>query len=384
MPSLKEIQSFTPPVLHSGKEWYIDFYAFDPVLGKMRRKKIKLNFIKKVNERRKYAKDYMIRLSEQLSLGWNPWIEQEHGNAYLLFKDVTDKYRSYIYKMLRDGQYRPETLKSYASYLYNIETFNNERKVPITYIYQFNKDFCVMLLEEVYILRDNSAFTRDNYLAFLRSFSTFCLERNYLSQNPTTGISSIGRKGKKKNRTQLKKEDLVKLTEYLQEKNPHFLLACYILYYCFIRPAEMSKLKLSNINLAKQTLFVPDTVSKNKKDGTITLPAKVIRLMVDLNIFKMPNEAFIFSDNFKPGMAQKSEKIFRDYWARHVRVDLKFPAQYKFYSLKDTGITNMLRHYDTLSVRDQARHSSILMTDIYTPHDVQEANDLIKNHEGAF
>ena len=54
----------------------------------------------------------------------------------------------------------------------------------------------------------------------------------------------------------------------------------------------------------------------------------------------------------------------------------KASAQYKFYSLKDTGITNMLRHYDVLSVRDQARHSSILMTDIYTPHDIQEANDL--------
>ena len=44
----------------------------------------------------------------------------------------------------------------------------------------------------------------------------------------------------------------------------------------------------------------------------------------------------------------------------------------------------MLRHYDTLSVRDQARHSSILMTDIYTPHDIQEANELIKNYEDAF
>lgn len=63
---------------------------------------------------------------------------------------------------------------------------------------------------------------------------------------------------------------------------------------------------------------------------------------------------------------------------------LKLSAQYKFYSLKDTGITNMLRHYDVLSVRDQARHSSILMTDIYTPHDIQEANDLIKNYQGDF
>lgn len=286
--------------------------------------------------------------------------------------------------MLRDGHYRPETLKSYSSYLHNMEIYNKGREVPITYIYQFSKDFCVMLLEEVYITRDNTAFTRDNYLGFLRSFSSYCLERNYLAKNPTEGISVIGRKGKKKIRTQLKKEELVKLTEYLKEKNPHFLLASYILYYCFIRPAEMSKLKLSNISLARQTIFLPDTISKNKKDGTITLPAKVIHLMLDLKIFNMPNDCFLFSDGFKPGMKQKSEKMFRDWWARHVRIDLKFPDRYKFYSLKDTGITNMLRHYDTLSVRDQARHSSILMTDIYTPHDIQEANELIKNYDDAF
>lgn len=384
MPTLKEIQGYTPPVLHTGKDWYIDFYAFNPVHGEMRRKKIKLNFIEKVTERRKYAKDYMNRLSEKLSLGWNPWIEKESGNAYMLFKDVINKYRTFMNKMLKDGRYRQETLKSYSSYLHNMEQFNEQKKVPITYIYQFDKDFCVLLLDEVYITRDNTAFTRDNYLGFLKSFSTFCLNHNYLTKNPTEGISSLGRKGKKKIRGILSEELLAKVSEYLKEKNPHFLLASYILYYCFIRPAEMTKLKLSNISLERQTIFVQDTISKNKKDGTITLPAKVIHLMLDLNIFDYPNDYYLFSDGMKPGKVERSEKMFRDWWARHVRKDLKLSEKHKFYSLKDTGITNMIRHYDVLSVRDQARHSSILMTDIYTPHDVQEANSLIKNYEGEF
>ena len=285
MPSLKEIQGFTPPVLHTGKDWYIDFYAFNPVHGEMRRKKIKLNFIEKITERRKYAKDYMNRLSEKLSVGWNPWIEQESSNAYMLFKDVISKYRTFMNKMLKDGRYRQETLKSYSSYLHNMELFNEQKKVPITYIYQFDKDFCVMLLDEVYITRDNTAFTRDNYLGFLKSFSTFCLNHNYLTKNPTDGISSLGRKGKKKIRGVLSEDLLIKVSDYLKEQNPHFLLASYILYYCFIRPAEMTKLKLSNISLERQTIFVQDTISKNKKDGTITLPAKVIHLMLDLKIF---------------------------------------------------------------------------------------------------
>ena len=100
--------------------------------------------------------------------------------------------------------------------------------------------------------------------------------------------------------------------------------------------------------------------------------------MLDLKIFDYPGDYYLFSDGLKPGKRERTEKMFRDWWARHVRKDLKLSAKYKFYSLKDTGITNMLRHYDVLSVRDQARHSSILMTDIYTPHDIQEANSLIK------
>lgn len=383
MLTLQEIKRYTPPTLHVGREVYIDFYSFDPVSGKMKRKKIKLNSIPS-NQRRKYAKDLINRLSEQLALGWNPWIEKENGTSYLLFRDVCDNYRRYIDKLLADGTYRPESHKSLVSFLKNMIEFNESKKVPITYIYQFNKDFCVQMLEEIYINRDNSAFTHDNYLGFLRQFGHWCCQKNYLKNLPTEGISVLGKHHKKKTRSVIETHHLTMLHDYLEQKNKHFLLACYILYYCFIRPAEMARLHISNINLKKQTIFVEDTITKNRKHGTITLPVKVIHLMLELDIFSNPSSDYLFSDNFMPGRNQVSEKKFRDFWARYVRKDLGFSDTYKFYSLKDTGITNMLRHYDVLSVRDQARHSSILMTDIYTPHDVQEANKLIKNHEGEF
>lgn len=384
MTTLEEIRRYTPPVYHDNKEAYIDFYAFDPVIGKMKRKKIKLNKIKNPILRKRYCKDLMNRLAEKLALGWNPWIEKESGSAYLLFSDVVDKYRTYIDKLVGEGAYRPESHKSLSSQLKNMVEFNLKKRVPITYIYQFDKDFCIEFLDEIYINRDNSAYTRDNYLAFLRLFSHFCVEKNYLKSLPTEGISVLGRRFKNKSRTLISQVHLNMLHEYLNEHNKHYLLACYILYYCFIRPAEMVKLRLANISLAKQTIFVQDSISKNRKNGTITLPQKVIHLMLDLKIFENPSHYYLFSEGFMPGEKQVSEKIFRDWWLRHCRKKLGFPESYKFYSLKDTGITNMLRHYDVLSVRDQARHSSILMTDIYTPHDVQEANELIKNYTGEF
>ena len=90
--------------------------------------------------------------------------------------------------------------------------------------------------------------------------------------------------------------------------------------------------------------------------------------------------------DFMPGFEYVNEKKFRDYWIREIRKKLHFPDSYKFYSLKDSGITSLLRdrNIDKLSVRDQARHSNILITDIYTPHDIQEANALIETHEDVF
>ena len=39
--AISELRAFTYPLLHTGKEWYVGFNAFDPVQGKMRRKKNK-------------------------------------------------------------------------------------------------------------------------------------------------------------------------------------------------------------------------------------------------------------------------------------------------------------------------------------------------------
>ena len=106
--------------------------------------------------------------------------------------------------------------------------------------------------------------------------------------------------------------------------------------------------------------------------------------MIELRVFESPGQYYLFSKDFKPGIERKSEKSFRDYWHHYIRKNLKLTDRYKFDSLKDTGITNMLRaNTDILSVRDQARHSSILITDIYTPKDIQQANQLLLNYKGV-
>ena len=385
--SLKELISFTYPRLYKGKsmnaDWYVGFYAFDPSVGQMRRKRIKINYIKKVTDRKRYATALINRINQQLDCGWNPWIAEKHGKAYHRFSDVCQSYRAYITKMCNEGNYRPETFTGYASYLRNLENWNAQRRVPITYIYQFNRGFLIEFLDHIFLERNNCAQTRNNYLVFLRVFSSYLVQHQYVEVKPTEGIASISKRIIKKTRTVIEKNDLLRLRDYAMEHNKHYMLACYILHYALIRPKEMSHLRIEYFSLERQTIYIPDTISKNKKSAVVTLPTKIIHLMVDLRIFDHPGSYYLFSQGFRPGEKYHSEKQFRDYWHHHIRKSLKFPPQYKFYSLKDTGITEMLRSQDIISVRDQARHSSILMTDIYTPEDLKQANHLLLNYDGV-
>ena len=142
-------------------------------------------------------------------------------------------------------------------------------------------------------------------------------------------------------------------------------------------------MRVGDINIGNNTITLHEDQTKNRDSVTITMPQKVARLMIDLDLFSAHGGCYLFSDGFKPGEKKRSEKMFRDYWFHHVRKPLGFSSKYVYYSLKDTGITNMLRNgIDPISVRDQARHSSLAVTNTYTPLDLKAANPLMLKYDG--
>lgn len=364
------------------------FYAYDPELGGMRRKRIRLNRELKHIEGRRAKKEYVQgvvdRLRDELKAGWNPWIAQSDALVYASWTDVGDRYKAYLAKQLNEHNMREDTVTGYLSKLKVLcEWVARERK-NVRYAYQFDKRLVDGFLDYVFLDRDNTIRTRNNYLNWLKSFASWMLAKSYVEDDPTKGIARMKNRSGKKNRDVIPDAVLQQIHDYLREKNRHYLLACYLLHYLFVRPHEISCVKIEDFSLKNKTLLIHGDVAKNWQDAVVTLPMHVIDLMLELEVFKHPGSYYLFSDGFRPGREYRSEKQFRDYWHQHVRRDLKFSDRYKFYSLKDTGITNMLRaNTDVLSVRDQARHSSILITDIYTPKDIRQANALLLKYRGV-
>ncbi len=350
----------------------------------MRRKKIMLDHIKILRARNSYARSLVEELTQKLIRGWNPWVELKSGAQFTPWKEVCAFYRQYVTKLHNDSAFREETMRDYLSRLNILEGWRGISDFKVFYPFQLDEVVLSKFMDYILIERNNSPQTYNNYLAWLHSFFSWMKARRYIHDDPTDGLQAI-RHTRAKNRTVLPDKTLVAVRDFLEKNNKHFLLASYILHYMFVRPHEMSLLRIRDFQIKKKTLILYGGQTKNRQDAVLTLPDHIVKLMLELKVFDHPGHYYLFSDKCRPGDKWRDSKQFRDYWNHHVRKKLKLPAQYKFYSLKDTGITNMLRaNTDPISVRDQARHSSLLITNTYTPLDIKEANPLILSYKGVF
>lgn len=379
---LDEIRQFTFPKLRENKDaWYIEFYAYDPLFKKMRRKRIKINRIKSVKDRRKYAHTVIQRLTQQLISGWNPWVEQD-AEAVVLFSDICEKYSKYNDKMFKDGYFRELTYQNHHYRLKKLIEYNNSRIVPIKYLYQLDLRFCNDFLDYIYVELELSGIYRNACLTFLKMLLNWCMEKGFIRSNPAQLIAPIPKKLLQKRRKVIPSDTIKEIAKWLKENDRHFLLSCYLLYYGCVRPIEQTRLKLCYFNIKECTLTILAEASKNRTTQTITIPRRVIEYALDIRVFNYPADYYLFSDKLEPGNRPIGTRWLTEHWQRMSKA-LRLDKDYTYYSLKDTGITEMLnKKVSNLAVRDQARHSSLAITDVYTRH-LAKANKEILDLEGS-
>ena len=369
---------YTLPQLHTGKSWYVDFFAWDPVSERMKRKKYMLDRCKTVSERRTMASLLITSITHRLMKGWNPFVSSDSTRHLTAFDDVLRKYRDYISSMEAKGTLKQKTAYDYLSRVGTLETYISECHVRISFVYQFDRGFIIDFLDYLIMDKDVSATTRNNYRTWLSTVGTWLVERKYISRNPVEDVHMLREKEKK--REPLTGTALARMREYLYNNNRHFLLACMMEYYTFIRPDEMRHLRIGNVSISRKEVTVPAEVSKNRKERTVGLNQKIILLMVELNIFDAPSQYYIFGEGLKPGPEMTYLNHFRLEW-RKMRTALRWPDSYQFYSLKDSGIRDLANAKGVVVARDQAGHYDISVTNRYLKRG-REVPDSVKNFDG--
>lgn len=354
--------NYVPCRLTEGKEWFITYYVQDPESGKLKRIRRKVNRIKSIPERRKMAKSMMAVLDQRLSLGWNPLLEAKAPRANTRLFSAMDAFLK-----IKGKETEENSMRSYRSF---IKTF----KVWLTGQGFTENSFCCTITKEVALSfmddveSDLSAKTFNNYITFYRTLFNWMDAKGYVDGNPFNDIAKKSKRLTKKKRRVLTDAELSRLWSYLQDANTEYLTMCLICYCCFIRPKEIVLLRCADIDLAHQVIHVKQDVAKNDKDSYRTIPDDLLPFLRRLDL-SCP-DWYVFGQHehsdFRPGPVKMCSRKISQWWNLHVRTACKFGMDIQFYSLKDTGITNMIGEGTAINlVQQQADHSSLAMTAIY-------------------
>lgn len=360
------INGYLPAVLKENKSgWVIEYYVVNPQTEILTRKQIKVNRIVQRYNKMKDARLHLSRMINTLNIklagGWNPFFEDEDARMFEKLSEVSKLFLSN-----RKKELRKDTIRSYESFISLFISWL-DKTFPDIYASMFSHSHAVRYMDYITDTRNVGPATYNNNLKIARVFFNWMKERCYTKQNPFDQIKP--KKKPQKKRVIIPKEIRAKIVSDLEEhENKEFIIVCMLIYNSLIRRSELKKLRISNVNLEKRYIAIPSDVAKNHKARVATLTPELIDRLKALNLERYPDDYFLFGRTLTPSKEMMEACRLTKEWAK-LRKRLKLPTEMQLYSLRDTGIFDMLKSgIDDLSVMQHADHSSLDITTIYANH----------------
>lgn len=377
------IIDFIPAVLKkTPSEGYLVEYHFkDKITNKLVRKRYYLNRIvnayKKKSDGLNHARRIVHELNEKLKNGWTPIFETENQRLYTPILQLRD-----IYLNNKKRDLRADTMRSYTSMtnLFNewIEGSNRSGKVTGNFL----RYDAICYMDYVYD-KGFSNRTYNNTLKGMRAFFSWAVEHCYCKENPFANIKMKTKESKK--RILIDEKSRKKISEYLKVKNPQFLIVCQLVYNSAMRPKEIANIQIKDIRLKDRYIIVREDNAKNGKARCATITADVIEYLRPLTE-NLPDNHFLFGMNkdLLPDAKRCALSKFRKLWD-DMRTKLNLPQEMQLYSLRDTGMIDLLHAgVDELSVQHHYDHSNLSIQAIYTNHHDPNLNERIFTNAPKF
>ena len=352
------------------KEWYVYFSFRNPQTGKLERQtnvKLEANRIKTAKERSEYLKTVQQNLSILLKKGYNPYQDNTKlNNKYFNKVDIVHKSETLnpkkeiaqvstsiiVEKEKTIGEAFEFGLKnkinvlgkaSYSNYQGRIKRFlawldNNEIKSS-SGISTLNKKILNEYLN--FILETSRATNRNNTRADLSSLIQVLVDNELMSTNFVKSISILKATPERNKTYSVKQES--DILNYLKVNDPILLLYTQFIIYNLLRPIEVNRLKIDDLDLEGKKLFVK---AKNKAVKVKIIPQKIIDLLPDFS--QMNKNHYLFTPTIIGGEWEAEENNRRDYFSKRFKVDkdhFGLNDDYGLYSFRHTSITNLYKEF---------------------------------------
>ena len=351
------------------KSWYIYWSFRNPKTYKLERQhnlKFGVNRLKTLKERIQFLELHKKGLIEAIENGYSPFN----------LNDFEDEKKVHTIKEALELAYEHCTLSvsriTSKDYLHTKNQFLDFLRYDQTKdINDLTKSVVLKFLNKK--LKETSARTRNNSKASLSAL--FTIMENKLNLIDRNFIKDIGNeKTKPKTDRTFTRKELKDIVEYLKNNDPYLLMYIRFVSYCFLRPVEVNRLRVKDVNLEESLLFFK---AKNKPQKTKRIPSIFIEDVKAMNLHLYNKEYFLFTLKDRPAEWNTDDNTRRDAFSkRFKKVKNKFNLgkEYGLYSFRHSFITNLFRYLRT--TENKSYSESIKELQPITGHETQQALEM--------
>lgn len=322
--------------------WQIEYRIFNPNSLKLEKVRIRFEKIRKRlgsdAKTRKHAKLYCDAITAKLASGWSPYAEQRNAKTFHTLYSALESFLNYKEQDLKNGVFRADSMRTYKSQVTMLKSWIKTRKMENIQVIRFDKNYATEYLDWVYMEKGLAARSWNNYVVTLRTIWNWMIEKNYCIENPFLKIRTKPKQ--EKTRVIIPQDWIDKIIPYFAEHEPNMIIVCGLVYNSFMRPSEICKTQIEDIQIDQNGIYLKGTKTKNKKSRWCLLPPTLVNRIKALHLENYSPQNYLFSTDLRPGKKLINTRDLDRYFSK-MRNAIELPAEMQLYSFRDTGITEM-------------------------------------------
>ena len=354
------------------KEWYVYYSYRDPKTENLKRQpniKAGANRYKTKSERLSFLRVMQQSLLELLRAGFNPYSDNSLLEKQFFGKDIPEEKRSTstsksieeqpklnktevaeieldvisVSEAFKKGlQIKKSTLgaSTFTRYVSRINQFEKwliKKELVDKSITIVTKKIVIEYLNSV--LAVTSPRNRNNARGVISSLFNTLEDNEIIAENFVKKINVLKAKTKR-NKTYTPKQEK-DIYEYMGQHDPILLLFVQFVSYNFLRPIEVCRLRIEDIDIEDKKIYLK---AKNKLVKIKIIPEMLLVKIPDLS--KMNKKDFLFTPDKIGGEWDADENNKRDRFSKRFKVvkdHFGLGVDYGLYSFRHTFITKLYR-----------------------------------------
>ena len=374
-----EFMGYTPPILKktASRGEHIEYYVYNPVTMKMERQRIRLEKLshqfKNRSQYKQMVMQLMMNLTGKLAGGWTPYGENQNVAEYT---PINKAIEAYIADKSRD--LRKASMVSYISVAKIFVEWLTTQNIHEMASHLLNQRTCQRFMDE---LRDRPKFNNNTYNTYLKKYRAcfaWMVDRGYCKENPFEKIKTLKKQEKIRQLIPVDARETV-INHVRTSKHPNYEIVMHLIFTSLIRPSEIERLQVRDVDLKNKCIHIPANKAKTHKDRDAALSDTCIAMLIPL--LSKPGILptwYLINSNYECGPEPCYHGMFKKHWMK-IRKDCGLPDEMQLYSLKDSGITEMLEAGVSINqVKEAAGHADISTTNKYIGKDTEKMIEAVR------